>query len=211
MARRFHKLTQTAAIAALFALAPGFHTAGAAPAPSPSPEPPHPTPAHFSPTPTPVPPTLTAAPTPSSTPTAQSSPSAKPKPLKPDEWTEARRLFEQLSPVQKKKFLDNLNQWNNMPPEARELFRDKEAFRREKIAQEIQDAINKSGLRLDDDQREVYALRYTQERRKIEDTRRSETDRKRQSMIGEMLTHLKVEFATSPPPPAKPTASPAVK
>ena len=132
-------------------------------------------------------------------PTAQPSPAAKPKPPKPDEWTEARRLFEQLSPDQQKKFLDNLDQWKTMPPEEQELFRDRELFRREKIAQEIQARINKSGLHLDDDQREVMrcATRRSAEDRGI---LRKETDQKRQSMVNEMLARLKVEFSATPTP-----------
>ena len=93
-----------------------------------------------------------------------------------------------------------------MPPEEQELFRDRELFRREKIAQEIQQAIIKSGLRLDDDQREVYALRYTQERRKIEEALRKEMDQKRQWMVGDMLARLKIEFAPTPAPAGSPAA-----
>jgi predicted glutamine amidotransferase len=149
-----------------------------------------------------------ASPVGQASPMSQASASAKPKPSKPDEWTQARRLFEQLSPDQQKKFLENLDQWKSMPPEVQELFRDRELFRREKIAQEIQDAIGKSNLHLDNDQREVYALRYTQERRKIEEALRKEMDQKRQSMLTDMLGRLKVEFSptSAPQPSAKPTA-----
>ena len=81
-----------------------------------------------------------------------------------------------------------------MSPQEQELYRDKELFRRKQIAQEIQAAIQKSNLKLDEDQREVYALRYTQERRKIEESLRKEMDQKRQIMVDAMLSHLKVEF-----------------
>ena len=127
-------------------------------------------------------------------------PLGKPKQGKPDEWAEARRLFEQLSPDQQKKFFDNLDQWKAMSPEEQELFRDRELFRREKIAQEIQEAITKSNLHLDNDQREVYALRYTQERRKIEEVLRKQTDKQRETMVTEMLTRLKCEFSSTAPP-----------
>lgn len=190
--RQYRQLTRAAAFCLLAAVI--SRAACAAPTPSPSPAPPGPAPAP-SITPSPHPPTPAAQPSPGLT---------KPKPPKPDEWSEARRLFEQLSPDQQKKFLDNLGQWKNMPPEEQELFRDRELFRREKIAQEIQQAINKSGLRLDEDQREVYALRYTQERRKIEEALRKEMDQKRQSMVAEMLDRLKREFAASAAPASKP-------
>jgi hypothetical protein len=116
----------------------------------------------------------------------------------PDEWAEARSIFEQFSPDQKKKFLDNLNQWKAMSPEEQELYRDRELFRRERIAEEIQDAITKSGLKLDEDEREVFALRYTQERRKIEEALHKEMDAERQAMVSDMLGRLKTEFSSTP-------------
>ena len=140
-------------------------------------------------------PSATAAPSATPRPATNSAASgAKPTPQKQDEWTAARNIFEQLSGDQQKKFLDNLDQWRMMSPQEQELYRDKELFRRKQIAQEIQAAIQKSNLKLDEDQREVYALRYTQERRKIEESLRKEMDQKRQIMVDAMLSHLKVEF-----------------
>jgi hypothetical protein len=154
--------------------------ASAAPAPSPAPSGSKNAPAH------PSPPTgAHPSPTPRGT---------------PDEWTQASHVFEQLSPDQKTKFLENLDQWKAMSPEEQELFRDRELFRRQKIASEIQDAIGKSGLHLDDDQQEVYVLRYTQERRKIEETLHKEMDQKRQLMVSDLLARLKVEFSATPTP-----------
>ena len=95
-----------------------------------------------------------------------------------------------------------------MSPEEQELFRDRELFRNAKIAQEIQQAITRSGLRLDDDEREVYALRYTQERRKIEESLRKEMDQKRSAMVNEMLGKLKMEFGGSSAPAPKATPTP---
>ena len=94
-----------------------------------------------------------------------------------------------------------------MPPEEQQLFRDLDFVRREKIAEEIQDAITKSGLHLDDDQREVYALRYTQERRKIEEYLRNEMNQQRAAMVADMLGRLKIEFASTPPPAPSPTVA----
>jgi len=143
----------------------------------------------------------TPTPSPVSSPVAKSSASPKSKTLNPDAWAEARSIFEQFSPDQQKKFLDNLDQWKAMSPEEQELYRDRELFRREKIAEEIQDAITKSGLKLDDDQRAVFALRYTQERRKIEEALRKEMDAERQTMVNEMMGRLKLEFSTTTPVP----------
>ncbi len=136
---------------------------------------------------------------PSPTPAAQAAqlrPKVSPR---PDVWNDARKLFDQMSPEQQQKFFDNLAQWKAMSPEEQALLRDQQMIRSEKMAQEIQDAISKSGLQLDDDRREVYALRYTQERRKIEETLRKETQAKRQAMVADMLTRLKVEFSSPSP------------
>jgi len=94
-----------------------------------------------------------------------------------------------------------------MSPEERELFRDRELFRREKIAQEIQDSLNKTGLKLDSDQRDVFALRYTQERRKIEEALHKEMDHERQIRVNAMLDRLKIEFTPTPTPSPEPPAA----
>ncbi|MGA3170278.1 MAG: hypothetical protein ABSE62_04625 [Chthoniobacteraceae bacterium] len=138
--------------------------------------------------------TARADPVPS--PSPHSTPAAKPKASpKTDDWSDARRFFMQLSPDQQQKFFDNLEQWKAMSPEEQALLRDQDVIRRQRMAQEIQDAIAKSGLQLDDDQREVYALRYSQERRKIEEELRKETQAKRQAMVADMLVRLKAEFS----------------
>jgi catalase len=139
----------------------------------------------------------------SASPAVKPSPSATPKIDAQAEWSQAQRIFTQLSPDQQKKFIDNLTQWRAMSPEEQELYRDRDLLHREKIAQEIQDAENKTGLKLDQDQQEVFALRYTQERRKIEDALRKEMDEKRQGMIDAMMSRLKIEFANASPDPAK--------
>ena len=46
-----------------------------------------------------------------------------------------------------------------MPPEERNALRDREAFRRQRILQEIDKSITESGLQLDKDAREMYMLR----------------------------------------------------
>lgn len=109
---------------------------------------------------------------------------------------------------------ENFERWKKMPPEERDAMRGREQFRREKIAQEIDESIRKSGLHLDADHREVYALRYTQERRKIEEQLRREMEAKRRPMMRDMLERLKGEFshttaaAPSPSPAASPLPSP---
>lgn len=93
-----------------------------------------------------------------------------------------------------------------MTPQERNALRDREAFRRQKIFQEIDKSITESGLQLDKDAREMYMLRYTQERRKIEEKLQKELEEKRKPLLEDMNARLKAEFKAMTP---KPSPSPA--
>lgn len=143
-------------------------------------------------------------------------PSPAPKMMKPplppdakknDQFEDARRIFEKLSPDDRRRFADNFQRWKEMPPEEQNALRDREQFRRERIAQEINRSIQKSGLQLDRDRREVYALRYAQERRKIEEQLRKQMESERATKLAEMLERLKVEFSSAAPTPSPSAAA----
>lgn len=120
------------------------------------------------------------------------------------EFDDARRVFEKMPPEQREKFRENFRRWEKMPPEDRQELRGEESRRRERIAREIDETIKKSGLQLTPDQREVFALRFAQERRRIEETLRKEMEAKRKPMVDDMIQRLAREFAA----PAA-TASPS--
>lgn len=118
-----------------------------------------------------------------------------------------RRAFERLSPEEREKFRENFERWKNLPPEERRALRDGEQFRRQRIEREVDEAIKTSGLQLDADRRQVFALRYTQERRKIEEQIRKKIEEKRKPMLEAVVARLKAEFsaASSPAPSASPS------
>jgi catalase len=134
---------------------------------------------------------------------AKSSPGQK----APDQFEDARRIFEKFSPEERAHFRENFQRWKDMPDQEKGAMRDREQMRREKIAKEIEDSIQKSGLQLDADRREVYALRYAQERRKIEDKLRREMETKRDALLQEVLGRLKVEFSSSSAAATSPSPS----
>jgi hypothetical protein len=127
-------------------------------------------------------------------------------PIGPIQWAQASRIFEALSPDQQKKFLNNLAAWKQMSPSERQELRDRYVIQRQKMLQDIQDALKSSGLNLDGDERQVYALRYMQERRKIEQA----LAQKRAAMIADMQSRLRIEFVpkSSPWPTATPQGTP---
>jgi dsDNA-binding SOS-regulon protein len=128
------------------------------------------------------------------------------------DFNDIRRVFENLPPEARRKFRENFRRWKEMRPEDREELRHQELRRKERMAREISETIQKAGLQLNADQREVFALRYAQERRRIEEALRKEMEAKRRPMVQEMMERLKREFANtniaaSPSPTATPAGS----
>jgi hypothetical protein len=121
----------------------------------------------------------------------------------------AQKLFDRLTPEEKERFKENFERWKALPPEERQALMMHEKMRRERMMQEIDEAIKKSGLQLDKDRREMFTLRYSQERRKIEEQLRREMEEKRRPQLQEMLGRLVTEFSAPATPAPSPAASPA--
>ena len=75
----------------------------------------------------------------------------------------------------------------------------------EGMREEIAKAYESSGLNLNDDQKEMFALRYKQERRRLERDIQQKAKAERARRLPEIMDRLKREFpAVSPSPtPAK--------
>jgi hypothetical protein len=115
------------------------------------------------------------------------------------EMQNVRRAIEALSPEQRKRFGENLLRWSNLPPEEKKALREGEAVRQKYIEQEVNMAINASGLRLEGERRVQFVKRFTEERRKIEEQLRHEMMERRKPMVRELVSRLKSEFADSKP------------
>ncbi len=118
---------------------------------------------------------------------------------------ETRQRIEQLPPEERKAFERNLQIWHELSPEERENVRKQE---NERIRVEIDKALQQSGLHLDKDQREVFALRYRQERRKLERELQEKLEAERAHRLPAVIDGLKREFADRAAAPV-PTASAA--
>ncbi len=125
-----------------------------------------------------------------------------------------KKRLEQMSPDERQHFLDNWKRWKEMGDGERKDWQQRAMDERNRMKKVIDDAIQGLGLKLDDDQREVFVLRYRQERRKIEEQLCQEMTAKRESEINEMLQRLKNEFSAPRPTPTpapaaeKPAAKP---
>lgn len=116
-----------------------------------------------------------------------------------------KKRLEQMSPEERKHFQDNWKRWKEMNDGERRDWQKRAVEERDKLKKNVDEAIAKLGLRLDDDQREVFALRYHQERRKLEQSLCEEMQKKRDAGIDGILQKLKAEFSA---PKASPSPAP---
>jgi hypothetical protein len=114
------------------------------------------------------------------------------------EFENVRRALDALTPEQRKRFQENFVRWTNLPPEEKRALRDREEVRKKFMQQEVEAVIQNSGLQLEGERREQFIKRYGEERRKIEEQLRKETNEKRKPLVHEMVSRLKTEFGATP-------------
>lgn len=119
-----------------------------------------------------------------------------------------RKALEALTPEQRKRFQENLWRWSNLSADEKKALADREAMRKRKITEDIDEAAKETGLDLDPVRREIFAKRYGEERRKIEEQLRKEIEEKRKPMVKEIVAKLKAEFSSGSTEPAIAPATP---
>ncbi len=112
-------------------------------------------------------------------------PSPASTPVKPP------RAEPKLSPDERAAYERNLGLWLALPPEERQALRGQAT---ERIREETEKAYVSSGLTLNNDQREVFALRYRQERRRLEREIQEKAAAERARRLPEIMDQLKHEF-----------------
>ncbi len=106
-----------------------------------------------------------------------------------------RERFKNLSSEGQERFRQNWSRWRGMDPKEREKLMDRGLQERKRCEEVIDAALRESDLELTSDEREVFTLRYRQERRKVEEGLRDEVAKMREERLEEMLERLKQEFA----------------
>src|ERR1700745_3262593 len=134
-----------------------------------------------------------ASSSPTSSATAQASPSVSSSPTR---FELLRKAFDQLTPEQQEKVLLNLLRWQDLSQDEREVLRQRERVQKQKQEASINEAYQKSGLQLNEEQRALFRKRYLQERRRLEEQLVHEIQEKRQIGIAAIVDSLKKEFST---------------
>ena len=117
------------------------------------------------------------------------SPNPGSKPLPP-------RLIPRLTPEENEAYERNLSRWQALPPEEKKEIR---GMITERMQEETEKAYTNSGLNLSGDQREMFALRYRQERRRLERDIQENAAMERARRMPEMMDRLRHEFGTGAP------------
>jgi hypothetical protein len=142
---------------------------------------------------------------PSSSPTSSAVPQTSPSTsTSASRFELLRKAFDQLSSEQQERILQNFHRWQDLSQDEKEVLRERERVQRQKQEASINEAYQKSGLQLNDEQRALFHKRYLQERRRLEEQLVHEIQEKRQVGIAAIVDLLKKEFSS-----AKPAASPA--
>jgi hypothetical protein len=135
-----------------------------------------------------------ASSSPTSSGATQASPSVSTSPTR---FELLRKAFDQLTPEQQEKVLLNLLRWQDLSQDEREVLRQRERVQRQKQEASINEAYQKSGLQLNEEQRALFRKRYVQERRRLEEQLVRENQEKRQAGIAAIVDALKKEFSSN--------------
>jgi flagellar biosynthesis GTPase FlhF len=110
-------------------------------------------------------------------------------------FDQLRKQFDQLSAEQQERILQNMHRWQELSQDEREVLRQRERVQRQKLEASINEAYQKSGLQLNDEQRAQFHKRYLQERRHLEEQLAHEIEEKRQVGNAAIIEMLKKEFS----------------
>jgi uncharacterized protein YecT (DUF1311 family) len=145
----------------------------------------------------------------SSSPTSSAAPQASPSAstsTSASRFEQLRKAFEQLSAEQQERILQNFHRWQDLSQDEKEVLRQRERVQRQKLDASLNEAYQKSGLQLNDEQRAQFHKRYLQERRRLEEQLAHDIQEKRQAGNAAIIEMLKKEFSN----PKTPTSAAAV-
>jgi hypothetical protein len=115
-------------------------------------------------------------------------------------FEQLRKVFEQLSAEQQERILQNFHRWQDLSQDEKEVLRQRERVQRQKQDASINEAYQKSGLQLSDEQRAQFRKRYLQERRRLEEQLARDNQEKRQAGNAAIVEMLKKEFSNPKSP-----------
>ncbi len=127
----------------------------------------------------------------------ETSPSKPERPQRErgDQEVRWRQILQNASPEEREKLKKNRAKWEELSPGEKAELRTRGKEFHQQVRSQIQEAIQRSGLNLEGENRRRYAEAYLQGRRKIEGELREQMKELRKEKIEELETRLKSEFS----------------
>src|ERR1700730_9411346 len=125
--------------------------------------------------------------------------STSPPSTSPGPFELLREPSEQLSTEQQERILQNFHRWQDLSQDEKEVLRQRERVQRQKLEASVNEAYQKSGLHINDEQRSLFRKRYLQERRRLEEQIVHDEQEKRQVGNSGIIELLKKEFSNQKP------------
>jgi hypothetical protein len=99
------------------------------------------------------------------------------------------QLIRSLTPEQKSKLMESIKTWQQLGPELKTALRARDHAIRKSLNEELQAAFE--GSSFTKEQRETFEKRYKEERKKLENSLRSEFDARRKAALEDLINSLK--------------------
>ena len=106
-----------------------------------------------------------------------------------------------MTPEERDRWMRRFRDWADMPPEKKKALADREEFFKRKMREDVEAAEKELGIELNEEQKKLFADRYIEERRKVEEELRREMEASRGPKVKALIEKLRQEFA--PPAPTK--------
>ena len=116
------------------------------------------------------------------------------------DFQKAREAMRELTPEERKKWIENFRRWQDLPPPAKQALLDRQEQFQKRMREDLDNALKQSGLQLNDEQRKRFAERYTEERRRIEEDLRRQMEEQRRPRVDALVEKLKLEFSAPSAP-----------
>jgi TRAP-type C4-dicarboxylate transport system substrate-binding protein len=110
-----------------------------------------------------------------------------------------KKWLDSMPLAKRQKFLQNMERWERLPPEARERIRERFRQMHQRAKRDADEAYREMGLDLSSEQKAAFIQRYLEERRLIEEKLRREIEAKRKDEVTSLKKRLHREFGGGNP------------
>jgi hypothetical protein len=103
------------------------------------------------------------------------------------------QLVRSLTPEQKARLIESIKTWQELTPEVKQALRARETTLKKNISEEMDAALE--GADFSPEKRALFEKRYKEERRKLDQSLRTEFEARRKGALQEIMAKIKTELS----------------